>query len=1135
MQVTQMKYRLSEGGSECFYYIGVEDDGYPRGLDATELAASIKIIQDMAASLQATARLVEYVRGGFGRTAALLHIKENAEEDMTATDLRIAVAGSMDSGKSTLVAVLTHGTDGRPLLDNGRGSARMAVFRHKHEIESGRTSSISQQVLGYDDDGRVVNYVGVAAPTPADIIASSSLLLNFIDMGGHEKYLKTTLYGMTCTLPDYVLLCIDAMSGVTRITREHLAVAVALEVPTVAIITKTDAVTAPQTQQVLQQLQQLLAPVLTAAAQRSLASAQKPCGQDLSSRIQVQATQLQAVPSANVQAEGTAASGSGSLPAHKGMPVITSDAQAVQVAVTLSELHSCTAEAASFQQTTYPVFMVSCMTGAGLSALHAFLSKLQPVSAHRSHRQSAGGWTAAEGALEAMSAADAQHQGGQPADANHQQKCCHQQQQQMLWSVAAPQQLGHMEGASKLWVPEQHSGASATAAVGTADGHSSQPAGHFQVVHTYDVEGVGWVVSGIAVTGSVEVGQALLWGPTAEGSFSPVCVTCIQRSHVPVRQVQPGQTATLALQPAGDAAANASKEALLSAAAAAQAAAEAQAAREAAAACAAAPTIPFGKPYVPNTGATVLHTAVATAEGMDGLLGPLLAAAATQLQTGAAFNSDPARPEVAAQKDSLDQLADDLVADLALDDNETAGASDYDSFDAFDDDATSYSASSVVDKGFIASCSTVGQGAEAAAWQQYAPSETGTVGSSSSKGRKHQCAQKDSQEWPQRVPIPRSATAPAVSNARAVSPASGTAATADGAAARSAGLESICRVASDSAVGQRAVHSDKQHGQRSSTALLGCSPSSWRSKGAVLLHSAAAPHTYWEFEALLVLLGGHWPARGLLSSCWPPVEHFTGEQESRAIIAEPAVEATAAASQTVKIQEQNTEGVQAAPRWAVPSNSGSAVGDSSLQQAGAQVAGSNAGRRRRLSKQRSKRCDYAYVVHCNSIRQIARVMFMKELRDGEQHSPRSAAVAGAAANQRSNLLRFDSSSSTSSSDIEPCSMPDAIAASSSNQCGGPKLLCCGLSASIQAAAALLQGPQWEGDSGGSSSSGGRARHVVDLGTVVQVRFRFTHRPEWLQIGARLIVRDRGDGHVAAAGFVTKLLDAHKQINDHNEQ
>ena len=66
-----------------------------------------------------------------------------------------AVAGSMDSGKSTLVAVLTQGLDGRPLLDNGRGFARMAVFRHKHEMESGRTSSISQQLLGYDEEGKV--------------------------------------------------------------------------------------------------------------------------------------------------------------------------------------------------------------------------------------------------------------------------------------------------------------------------------------------------------------------------------------------------------------------------------------------------------------------------------------------------------------------------------------------------------------------------------------------------------------------------------------------------------------------------------------------------------------------------------------------------------------------------------------------------------------------------------------------------------------------------------------------------------------------------------------------------------------------------------------------------------------------
>lgn len=84
-----------------------------------------------------------------------------------------AVTGAVESGKSTLVAILTNGARGRPILDNGRGSARMAVFRHKHEIESGRTSSISQQMVGYDEDGRVLNYSGVAPLTPAEIATSA--------------------------------------------------------------------------------------------------------------------------------------------------------------------------------------------------------------------------------------------------------------------------------------------------------------------------------------------------------------------------------------------------------------------------------------------------------------------------------------------------------------------------------------------------------------------------------------------------------------------------------------------------------------------------------------------------------------------------------------------------------------------------------------------------------------------------------------------------------------------------------------------------------------------------------------------------------------------------------------------------
>jgi GTPase len=42
------------------------------------------------------------------------------------------------------------------ILDDGRGSARSKVFNYSHEMNSGRTSSISHEILGYDAEGNQV-------------------------------------------------------------------------------------------------------------------------------------------------------------------------------------------------------------------------------------------------------------------------------------------------------------------------------------------------------------------------------------------------------------------------------------------------------------------------------------------------------------------------------------------------------------------------------------------------------------------------------------------------------------------------------------------------------------------------------------------------------------------------------------------------------------------------------------------------------------------------------------------------------------------------------------------------------------------------------------------------------------------
>ena len=83
------------------------------------------------------------VWNGSRKVAEVLIRKQSKHESFT--EMRVAIIGNVDAGKSTLLGVLSRGG-----LDNGRGKARASVFRHKHEIESGRTSDVSREVLGFD-------------------------------------------------------------------------------------------------------------------------------------------------------------------------------------------------------------------------------------------------------------------------------------------------------------------------------------------------------------------------------------------------------------------------------------------------------------------------------------------------------------------------------------------------------------------------------------------------------------------------------------------------------------------------------------------------------------------------------------------------------------------------------------------------------------------------------------------------------------------------------------------------------------------------------------------------------------------------------------------------------------------------
>ena len=68
-------------------------------------------------------------------------------------DVRVVMCGEEGAGKSTLVGVLTRGE-----LDDGNGAVRSSIFSHRHELFSGKTSTISSHAIGFKAEGFITNY-----------------------------------------------------------------------------------------------------------------------------------------------------------------------------------------------------------------------------------------------------------------------------------------------------------------------------------------------------------------------------------------------------------------------------------------------------------------------------------------------------------------------------------------------------------------------------------------------------------------------------------------------------------------------------------------------------------------------------------------------------------------------------------------------------------------------------------------------------------------------------------------------------------------------------------------------------------------------------------------------------------------
>ena len=58
----------------------------------------------------------------------------------------------------------------------------------------------------------MVNYS--ESRTAEEICENASKMITFIDLAGHHKYLKTTIFGLTSYCPDFAMLVVSANTGI---------------------------------------------------------------------------------------------------------------------------------------------------------------------------------------------------------------------------------------------------------------------------------------------------------------------------------------------------------------------------------------------------------------------------------------------------------------------------------------------------------------------------------------------------------------------------------------------------------------------------------------------------------------------------------------------------------------------------------------------------------------------------------------------------------------------------------------------------------------------------------------------------------------------------------------------------------
>ncbi len=247
---SQMKYLLETGDGTAIYIIGVDDSGKTKGLSDLEFEETLNVLKVVARENNAEIVKVEKFTDN-GSLIGRIIINKISTNGFK-SHIVLATSGHVNHGKSTLIGTLM---TGKP---DTSGKNWLFLDTLPHEIERNLSADLHYALLGFKDNRPLHFKNPLDKQERNKVVEQADKLVSFVDAPGHEPFLKTAIRGLVGQNIDYGLLMVAADDGVTHITKEHLGLMLAMNLPIIICMTKIDKMGEKRIKEVEQQIEDML-------------------------------------------------------------------------------------------------------------------------------------------------------------------------------------------------------------------------------------------------------------------------------------------------------------------------------------------------------------------------------------------------------------------------------------------------------------------------------------------------------------------------------------------------------------------------------------------------------------------------------------------------------------------------------------------------------------------------------------------------------------------------------------------------------------------------------------------------------------------------------------------------------------